>query len=98
MSLDQNKLHEQASKGANAFAELALTGAAFAGLRSALIDAWSNSDPRDTTGREKLWVATTQLTHVENALRSHVTNGKIAVKELEAIRKAGEPRKRFGII
>lgn len=94
----EGKLLADVQKGAEADAELRLTRDAFKGLGGDLIKAWLATDPRDTNGREKLWVATTQLTQVEQALIGYVTNGHVAVKELEAIRRAGEPKKRFGII
>lgn len=98
MSDREGKLYADLQKGAAAEAELRITGEAFAGLRAALIDAWEKTDPRDTTGREKLWIATTQLTQVETALRRHVANGRTAAAEIEKIRRAGEPKKRFGVI
>lgn len=94
----EGKLHGDVQKGSEAESELRLTGEAFKGLRAALINAWERTDPRDGVGREKLWIATTQLTQVEQALRAYANNGRIAAKELEAIRKAGEPKKRFGIL
>lgn len=94
----EGKLLADVQRGAQADAELRLTRDAFKGLRSALITAWEKTDPRDTAGREKLWIATTQLTQVEQALIAHVTNGRVAQKEIDAIRRAGEPKKRFGII
>jgi hypothetical protein len=94
----EGRLLADVQKGAAAESELRLTGEAFKGLRAALIDAWEKTNPRDSAGREKLWVATTQLAQVEMALRAYVNNGRIAAKEIEAIRKAGEPKKRFGLI
>ena len=94
----EGKLLADMQKGNEADAELRLTAEAFKGLRAALVTAWETTNPRDTAGREKLWVATTQLTQIEAALRGYVANGRIASKEIEAIRKSGEPKKRFGII
>jgi hypothetical protein len=82
------------TKGVAAQQELKLTGEAFAELKKAYVEAWSNSDPRDTAGREKIWAATTILTQVEKRLRSHVTNGKVAEKQLEAIRNKASGRRR----
>lgn len=86
------KMAEQVSSGAAAEQELRLTGKAFAELQVALHAKWLATSATDTPGREKLWVATTILSQVEHALRMHVANGKVAEKNLEAIRKAGEPK------
>lgn len=86
------KLADAVAKAANAENELRLLGEAFEKLRTALVQAWQNSDPRDEKGREKLWVATTQLTQVERSLRTVVRDGKVAQKEIDAIKKAGEPK------
>lgn len=91
----ENKLHVVMQNAARAAVELELTGAAFAKLRANLIEAWQASDPRDEKGREKLWLATTQLTQVETALRTLVQNGAVAKKEIDAIRKAGDPKRFF---
>lgn len=90
--IDEGKLNEQRNRGAAAENDLRVTGESFKALRAEYGKAWEGSDPRDTAGREKLWLATTILTKVEEALRAHVANGKIAQKELDAIRNAGEPK------
>lgn len=95
---NEAKLIEQRNKGAAADVELRVTGESFVGLRKQLFDAWLVTDPRDQAGREKLWLATSMLTRVENMLRGHVQNGRVAQKELDAIRKTGEPKKRFGVL
>lgn len=93
MTPDQeNKLHTQRTRGVAADAELKVTAESFVALRHAYVQAWEGSDPRDTVGREKMWIAMTVLTKVEAMLRSHVSNGKIAERELDAIRKVGEPK------
>lgn len=95
----ENKLHTQFDQGRRVAAELNETGSAFAKLREEYTAAWLGSDPRDTAGREKLWIATTILTKVEEQLRQVVITGKIAEKQIEALRKTGEPPKKlFGII
>lgn len=88
------KLAGIVSKGAEAQAELKVLGEAFQHLRERLVESWQATDPRDAIGREKLWLATTQLTQVERALRTVAQNGMIADKEIEVIKKAGDARKR----
>jgi len=87
----QNKFVSQQNRGSATELELKHTGAAFEELRKAYSKAWENSDPRDTDGREKIWVAMTILSKIEGQLRTYVNNGKIAQKELDAIRTTGEP-------
>lgn len=96
MNSDQElKLHAQQTKGGAAEYELALTREAFAKLRDEYIKAWTNSDPRDAAGREKIWTAMTVLSQVEKHLRTCVDNGTVAKKELDALRRAGEPKKKI---
>ena len=89
------KLEDAVVKATQAEAELKLLGEAFQKLRADLVKAWEATDPRDQTGREKLWIATTQLTQVERTLRNVVNSGVVAKKELDAIKNAGAPRKPF---
>lgn len=96
--IDEGKTHAQIAAAGEAAAELKQTAAGFITLRASYIDAWEKTDARDTTGREKLWVAMTILAKVETHLRSVVNNGVVAKREIEALRTAGEPRKRFGLV
>jgi hypothetical protein len=91
--IDEGKLRTQLNAGIAADRELKQTAEAFGKLREEYTKAWMVSDARDTAGREKIWLATTILTRVEEMLRTTVTNGRVAEKELEALRKAGEPKK-----
>jgi hypothetical protein len=95
--IDENKLLRQVEKGAVADRELRLLGEAFTDLKAAYMQAWENTAPRDTAGREKLWEACTILSKVEGQLRSFVQTGVIAGKQIDEIRKAGEPKKLLGV-
>lgn len=88
----ESKLIAQRARGVGADAELKVLAESFVALRHSYVQAWEGSDPRDSVGREKIWIAMTVLTKVETMLRSHVSNGKIAERDLDAIRKAGEPK------
>jgi hypothetical protein len=87
---DEGKLHEQRIRGTAAQRELSVTGEAFEAVKKQYVDAWMQSDVRDTAGREKLWVATTILTLVEKQLRQYVADGRFAEEELKRLKKAGE--------
>jgi hypothetical protein len=92
---NEHKLLKDQEQGYVAEDNLRSLGDAFKVLRGAYVTAWENTDPRDSIGREKLWIATTLLSKVEGQMRSYVTNGKLATKALEEIRRAGEPNKKF---
>lgn len=89
-----DKLNSQLYLGQNAAAELEVTGRAFTAIKKQYTDAWLMSEARDAEGREKLWVATTLLTLVEKQMRQYVSDGKVAEKNIEELRKAAEPKKR----
>jgi hypothetical protein len=95
---DEDKMQTQLDRGVAAQRELDTLGDAFEAVKKAYVDGWLLSDARDGAGREKLWVATTIISRVESHLRQYVADGKIAEKQLEQIRKAGEPKKRFPFI
>lgn len=95
--IDENKLIADQNAGAAAHATLETMGEAFAEVKKQFTDAWLSTAALDDKGREKLWLATTIVSRVEKILRTRVANGRIAEKEIEAIRKAGEPKRVFGI-
>jgi hypothetical protein len=95
--IDEGKLIADQVKGADAERALQIVGEAFSELKKQMFDAWVASSTRDEAGREKLWIATTQLSKVEDLLRKRVMNGRIAERELDAIRKAAEAKKFLGV-
>jgi|GEM_PF-896400 len=98
MTVDEGKLIEQQNLGATATAELSTMGKAFEEVRAEFVNMWMASGPRDQDAREKAWLATTILTRVENLMRGYASNGRVAKQQLDEIRKAGQPKKRFGIL
>lgn len=93
--IDEGKLIVEQVSGVAADQALRTVHEAFEDVRKQMFDAWMASPMRDTAGREKLWLSTTLLTRVEDVLRKRVMNGKIAERELEAIRNAAERKKLF---
>ena len=87
---NEDKLQLQLNRGSAAKQELEITKAAFEAVKKQYVDAWMQSDARDTAGREKVWVATTILSLVEKQLRQYVADGRVAETELKKIKKAGE--------
>jgi hypothetical protein len=58
---------------------------AFDSLRQGYTNVWLMTDPRDTVGRELCWVARTLVDKVEGHFKTAVTDGKVAMSELNEI-------------
>ena len=86
---DEIKLNQDIARAAQAEALLrnGLLQDAFTGLEMQFIDAWRLTQVRDTDARERLWQAVNVVGKVQDALRVHVNNGKLAQRQLEAIAK-----------
>jgi hypothetical protein len=93
--IDEGKMIADQVSGAAAEQALSTVHEAFEDVRKQMFDAWMASPLRDSEGREKLWLSTTLLTRVEDVLRKRVMNGKVAAKELEALRNTAERKKLF---
>lgn len=68
----------------------------FNALECQLIAAWIGSDPRDTEGRERCWMAIHANRKQRDYFASFVNNGKLAQAELDELAKRAEREKRFG--
>ena len=84
---DEIKLNQDIVRAAQAEALLRneLLESAFSGLETQFMDAWRLTQVRDTDARERLWQAVNVVGKVQDALRVHVNNGKLAQRQLEAI-------------
>ncbi|HLQ94208.1 MAG TPA: hypothetical protein VK148_29660 [Xanthobacteraceae bacterium] len=84
---DEIKLNADIARAAQAEALLRneLLQDAFTGLEMQFMDAWRLTQVRDTDARERLWQAVNVVGKVQDALRVHVNNGKLAQRQLEAI-------------
>ena len=84
---DEIKLNADMARAAQAEALLRneLLQDAFTGLEMQFMDAWRLTQVRDTDARERLWQAVNVVGKVQDALRVHVNNGKLAQRQLEAI-------------
>jgi len=97
---DEANLNETATRGSRA-AELLdneLLAEAFTALEAGYISAWRATGIDDVTGREKLFLAINIVGKVRDHLGTVVANGKLAEAELRELARAGERRKRFGIL
>ena len=84
---DEIRLNADVTRAAQAEALLRneLLQEAFTGLEKQFVDAWRLTQVRDTDARERLWQAINVVGKVQDALRGHVNNGKLAQMQLEAI-------------
>ena len=98
--VDEHKLLRDADRAARAITLLEndLLQEAFANLESAYIASWRETNPLDTTAREKLYLAVNVVGKVRDHLTSIVSNGKLAAAELKALAETAERKKRFGVI
>jgi len=71
---------------------------AFESLEQAYFKAWRESDAKDEHGRQNLYLAANIVSKVRDHLRKISDDGKLAEREIEEIRKFGEPKKRFGVV
>jgi hypothetical protein len=83
---DELALRKQMDEGAKAEIELThpATAKAFAKVEADLIEAWRNTDARDTQGREMAWMALSTLSSVRGALMTAIDDGKVAGAEIDA--------------
>ena len=86
---DEIKLNQDIARAVQAEALLrnGLLQDAFTGLEMQFMDAWRLTQVRDTDARERLWQAVNVVGKVQDALRVHVNNGKLAQRQLDAIAK-----------
>jgi len=87
---DEGKLYQQNERGNQAADSLRGLGNAFTELRTELMRVWEQSKSTDTESRENIWLAIKLSSQVEAILQAHVTTGKFAREQLEALSR-GEP-------
>lgn len=63
-----------------------LLNEAFANLRISYFEEWMATDPKDTAGRESLYMAARAVSHVENHFRI-VASGRPIEAKLDALKK-----------
>jgi hypothetical protein len=60
---------------------------AFDAIRKELSSSWENSPVRDTEGRELIFLGVRVLNQIQGMLQSHITTGKFAALQLQALGK-----------
>lgn len=85
---DEIVLRRDADRGARAQTILdnELFSEAFDALSAAYVEAWRNSDPRDTDGRERVWHAIQIVGKVKSHLETLISAGTMAQAELNALK------------
>ncbi len=94
--MDEIKLGQAQERGVRAAAllENGLLRDAFQYLESEYLQAWRSTKVLDTTSRERLWQAVQILGIIQEHLKSHVTNGRIAAGDLRRLSEEQAKRER----
>ncbi len=96
MALDEIKLGIAQHKGVRAaeLLENTLLQESFQYLESEYLKAWRNTKVLETVSRERLWQAIQILGIIQEHLKSHVTNGRIAAEDLRRLSEENFKRER----
>lgn len=86
--MDEIKLTKQKEKGAQAEAILNsdVFKEAVRSVSDEYFDAWTNTAPNDTIGRENLWRSIKSLDKIVKHIRIVAENGRLATKDLADIK------------
>lgn len=86
--IDEGKIARAQERGAKAktLLEDEIFQEAVRAVSDEYFNAWTNTAPNDTAGRENLWRALKSLDKIVKHLRTVVQNGKIASKDLADIK------------
>lgn len=93
--MDEIKLGQTQHRGIRA-AELlnnTLLQEAFKDIEAEFLKAWRSTKVRDTEARERYWQAIQCLGILQETLKQHVTNGRIAAEDLRRLSQEAGKRK-----
>lgn len=90
-------LESESAAGTRAKETLDALSETFEALEREYFEAWKQCPQRDTEGRERLYMACQIVLKVREHLRSVSDTGKLARKQIDDIKKAGN-RKVLGVI
>jgi len=93
--VDEIKLGQAQHRGIRAaeLLENSLLQEAFQYLESEYLKAWRSTKVRETDSRERLWQAIQILGIIQEHLKLHVTNGRIAAGDLRRLSEEAGKRK-----
>ena len=85
--MDEIKLGQAQHRGVRAaeLLENTLLQEAFKDIEAEYLKAWRSTKARDTDARERLWQAIQCLGILQETLKQHVTNGRIAAADLSRL-------------
>jgi hypothetical protein len=97
LAADEDKLEGERKRGhdAEALLENPLWVEARSAIRKKFMEEWKNSPPRDTEGRERIYLMIRIADLYEDYIRSFAETGRLASKQLSDL---GERKKILGII
>ena len=92
--MDEIKLGQAQHRGIRAaeLLENSLLQETFQYLESEYLSAWRSTKVRDTEARERLWQAIQILGILQEHLKLHVTNGRIAAEDLRRLSAMSKSR------
>ena len=92
--MDEIKLGQAQHRGIRAaeLLENTLLQETFQYLESEYLSAWRSTKVRDTEARERLWQAIQILGILQEHLKLHVTNGRIAAEDLRRLSAMSKSR------
>ncbi len=95
--MDEIKLGIAQHKGVRAaeLLENSLLKESFQYLESEYLKAWRETKVLDTTSRERLWQAVQILGIIQEHLKFHVTNGRLAAADLRRLSEERVKRERY---
>jgi hypothetical protein len=93
--MDEIKLGQAQHRGIRAaeLLENTLLQEAFQFLETAYLNAWRSTKALDTQSREKLWQAIQILGIIQEHLKVHIRDGKIAAEDLRRLSEESNRRK-----
>lgn len=94
--MDEIKLGIAQHRGIRAaeLLENSLLQETFQYLENRYLEAWRSTKVLQTTERERLWQAVQILGIIQEHLKSHVTNGRIAAEDLRRLSEESQRKKR----
>ncbi len=92
--MDEIKLGQAQHRGVRAaeLLENSLLREAFQYLETTYLKAWRSTRVRETDSRERLWQAIQILGIIQEHLKSHVTNGRIAAEDLRRLSRESKAK------
>ncbi len=92
--IDEIKLGKAQHKGVRAaeLLENTLLQEAFKDIETEYLKAWRSTKARDTDARERLWQAVQCLGILQENLKQHVINGRIAAEDLRRLSKESKTK------